>query len=309
MTELGVYAIQALNVAGRPPVPPEAKWGITNIDTYRNPNVKLILNWDALHMAYVAGEKNPFITETDLKTVETALLTLDTTPYWGIIGPVAEEHFRTHIEFIDGLNISWLGENLVGYDIYQLTVPTATRLEWQQEMYYRMLRGFTNYFKSKGLKVGVGIGGSAIVPYWRNRTWEGSIPYFFGTQAFQHIQNYADFIMLYAYSDTKEIFNTWTTQYLQLINYYFQGKKAFWIITRPYSWSSPEWTTEMVALEMQEVNKNSYTAMLSGYATNFTEIWNVMVATATPSPTENLFVPLTLIAVSVAALYYIIKKH
>jgi len=206
------------------------------MEGWQPPTTPAILNWAELHRPW--NPWNPFKTESDLKYVEQGLKTVPTENFWGIIGPIREEHYWHHIEFNDDVNTTWLGESLLGYPLYLEESPGATEDEWKDEMNLRMIRGFYDYFHPL-TKVGATAGLGSL----------RRIPYYFGVPALAFIREHYDFVILYEYTENLEYFDEKTRQSLQLIDQFFQKQKKFWIITR--NGSKPDWELEAIALEMK----------------------------------------------------------
>jgi len=205
----------------------------------------VILNWCTLHPPW--DPFNPFRTAADLKMVEDGLKIVPAENFWGIIF-IEEEHYRVHVDFNDDVNTTWFGERLLGYPSYLQEVPTATKEQWRDEMFLRMIRGFCNYFHAKGVKVGVTANGDSTVVGWKGGQ---GIPYYFGEPAMAFIRQYYDFVVLYAYTENLDFHQNLTKQYFTLIDQLFQNQKKFWILTRIWNYNKNTWEREAIALEMK----------------------------------------------------------
>jgi hypothetical protein len=224
-------------------IPEGASWVVVGTPNYSRPReyVNPILNWYDLHPPFPNGVNSPFVTKDDVKIVENQLKTVANPSLWGIIGPVCEEHYRTHMQFANDLNTTWFNETLMGYNVYLNTNPGVTIAQWQDEMFLRFVRGFYNYFHAKGLKVGTTAEQCAI----------SDIPYFYGQPAFTFIQQSYDFVFLYAYTTNLTDFAGRTRQYFSAIDGLLQNQKLFWILTRMYDFNKDTWELEAKALELK----------------------------------------------------------
>jgi hypothetical protein len=251
-------------------IPAEAKWVVVGVPNYSKPrqDISVILNWYDLHPPYPNGVNNPIVTETDVKTIESQLKTVQASNLWGIIGPVCEEHYRSHMQFEDNLNTTWFDESLLGYSVYLTENAGATRYQWQDEMFLRFVRGFYNYFKGKGLKVGITADAWAV----------SDIPYFYGQPAFDFIRQQYDFVFLYAYTENLTDFQR-TKEYYTAIDQFFQKQLNFWILTRGYDFSYGTWEVEAKALELKNCLDRRMIITTSIYEENptFSETWILML--------------------------------
>jgi len=216
---------------------------------------------------------NEFVTEEDLREVETALLAVNTSKFQGI--SFFEEHYTMHIGFEDGLNYTWLGrELLVGYDIWLADHPDSNQTEWKNEMYLRMVRGYYEYFHNKGLKVGMLVGGGAIVENWKNRDWCKGPEDTFGNPAYTYMKSHLDFIVCYSYiSVYDEII--WLKRYWEKLEEDFPTQQKFYILTRKWDYNYDIWEPEAFAVEMK--NGLDHNAVLLIYYDNDPpreEAWN-----------------------------------
>ena len=89
--------------------------------------IKVITQWHNLFREK-KGKKmivQPFDTEDKIKKIESKLLDLDVTNFYGLI--FGEEIYRNHIKFDPSLNLTWFNEQLLGYDLYKKVNPNSTR--------------------------------------------------------------------------------------------------------------------------------------------------------------------------------------
>jgi len=235
--------------------PDEATWMTFRWATEKSykakEHVRVILNWVDVHTPWNDdGTANTFKTENDIKTVETAFKTVPTGKFWGVIF-ICEEHWRMHIAFDDDVNTTWFNEQLLGHPLYLVEVPGATKEDWIDEMYLRMIRGFYNYFHyGRGMAVGITANGVSLIPNWKNRPAAKGLPYYYGEPAMVFIKEYYDFVILYAYTVNLEDFQS-TKQYFSLIDQLFQKHKKFWILTRIFDNNRDVWELEVTALEIK----------------------------------------------------------
>jgi len=220
----------------------------------------LILNW------YTRGfPLKPFKTRDDLKKTEEAFKNVSAENFWGIIF-ISEEIYKTHIDFEDNVNELWFGERLLGYPLYVAEKPNATRGDWIDEMYFRMIRGFYNYFHNR-TKVGITWG-------WTNpAVWEK----YYGNPATKFIQQHYDFLFLYPYTETLEDFLQRTKPYISSVEELFPSQKKFWILTRAFSDTKNAWMPEAIALEMKYCLDRGI--VVTAYHMNdppFDETWTLM---------------------------------
>jgi hypothetical protein len=246
-TELGAWMIgDTIH-----PVPNEATWVVASTPDYRanRGNISVILNWRSVHPP--ENPFNPFTTSAEIQQVEGNLTSIPAENFWGIIF-VCEETYRTHVAFDDDVNTTWFGENLLGYPLYLTENPTATQDQWKDEMYFRMIRGFYNYFHPR-TKIGITANGMSTILNWKNTSpLKGKgVPYFFGEEAMDFIKQNYDFVILYAYTSNLTDYDVWTRQYFSFIDATFQNQKKFWILTRVWDYNQAYWETEAIALEIK----------------------------------------------------------
>jgi len=224
-------------------VPDDAQWVVAGNPEYVKPrsNVQTILNWYDLRPAYPNGVNNAIVNETDIKSVESSLKSISVSNFWGIIGPIGEEYFRSHIQFSDDLNTTWFNEVLMGYTVYAASHPGITRNQWQDEMFLRFMRGFTDYFHGRGLAVGTTVSDGALVDRAD----------FYGAPAFSYIQQDLDFVFLYAYTENLDDFQQRISTFYSLIDQLLPNLQQFWILTRSYDFSLTTWEVEAKALELK----------------------------------------------------------
>jgi len=244
--ELGIYSVDW----DWQTIPDEAMWVIAaRVDWPKpRPDIKVILDWWSLHPPWEGPDGVNYIrTAADLNYLEAQLKSVNTNYYWGIIF-IEEEHYRIHINFNDDVNTTWFGERMLGYPLYLAEVPSATRDQWLDEMFLRMVRGFYNYFHPM-TNVGIGVPDSAITPTWR------AIQYYYGNPAFAFIQENYDFILAYAYTLNLDDYKANSAIYYAQLDQYFPNQKKFWILTRIWSDWPPEkqaaWQEEAIALEIK----------------------------------------------------------
>jgi hypothetical protein len=251
-------------------IPPEATYVVVGTPDYvkPRPDILPILNWYDLRPPYPNGVNNPIISEADIKSVETELKSIKTSNLWGIIGPICEEYWRPHIQFVDTLNTTWFGESLMGYSVYLSSHPGTTRNQWQDEMWLRFMRGFTDYFHAKGLTVGTTIQDVAL----------SDVSYFYGTPAFNFAQQNLDFVFLYAYTENLADFQQRTTAYLHSIDQ-LQMPLKFWILTRSYDFSLQSWQVEAKGLELKNSLDKNFVIFTSIYEENptFSQTWQLIL--------------------------------
>lgn len=191
---------------------------------------------------------NSFITEQDLQEVEIALKAVDMSKFKGIT--FFEEHITEHVTFNDDVNLVWFGETLLGYPLYLNEAPSASEQEWREEMYFRMVRGFYNYFHELGVDVGTTGSASELINQEGGRSWRPGVEYYWGLKAFDFIKGNYDFVVFYIYTVDLDDF-VWTKEYFDFIDQHFSNQKKFWILTRIWSWSEGAWEPEAIALEMK----------------------------------------------------------
>jgi len=262
--QLGVYG-----ASSSPPVPADAEYVVVGTPNYTIPRkIPVILDWYYLHPPYPNGINNPYVTVADVKTVEDQLKTVQASSFWGIIGPVCEETYRSHIQFEDSLNTTWFNETLLGYATYLTKNPGATRDSWQDEMFLRFVRGFYNYFHLEGLHVGITAADDAT-----NNT-----SYFYGQPAFAFIRQSYDFVFLYAYTENLTDFEQRTKPYFSAIDQLFQNQMKFWILTRMYDFSVGTWQLEAKAIELKNCFDRNMVVTTSIYEDNptFQETWTLI---------------------------------
>jgi hypothetical protein len=130
-----------------------------------------------------------------------------------------------------------------------------------EENWYRIIRGFYNYFHAKGLKVGSSMEVETLVPGFRGKSYPRGPQTYYGTNGFNFIKSYYDFIVSYGYALNLEDFQQWFKPGYLLIDQNFPSQKKFWIITRPWNetwsvngqqvWVPNVWEPEAIALEMK----------------------------------------------------------
>jgi hypothetical protein len=196
-----------------------------------------ILDWTYLRLN--GSGLLPFKTPAQVEKVEELLGTIPTEKFWGIIF-IAEEVYRTDIQFNGDVNATWFGEKLLGYPQYLAQNSGATEDEWRDEMYLRTIRGFYDHF-SLLTKVGITWG-------WLNpNDW---IEYY-GQPAISFIQQHYDFIVLYPYTENLAYWLHSSKPYLSAVEETFVNQKKFWILTRCWDYSMNDWEREAIALEMK----------------------------------------------------------
>jgi hypothetical protein len=196
-----------------------------------------ILDWAYLRLN--SSGLLPFRTADQIEKVEELLRTIPTRNFWGLIF-IAEEVYRTDIQFNDDVNATWFGEKLLGYPQYLAQNSGAREDEWRDEMYLRMIRGFYDYF-SLLTKIGITWG-------WLNpNDW---IEYY-GQPAISFIQQHYDFLVLYPYTENLTYWLQSSKPYLSAVEEIFVNQKKFWILTRCWDYSINDWEREAIALEMK----------------------------------------------------------
>jgi len=205
------------------------------------PDVPVILNWIEVHSLTRPYSAYPFTSESEIKKVEEWLKTVPTENFWGIVF-IREEIYRTHIAFNDDVDTTWFDETILGYPLYLRESPTATEDEWKSEMYFRMIRGFYNYF-SPLTKVGTTVGYGVIMP--------GLIDEYYGEPAMAFIREYYDFVFAYIYNPDLDFFKAAGEPYLSVVDELFPNQKKFWILTRIWDYNRDRWEYEAIALEMK----------------------------------------------------------
>jgi len=214
------------------------------IEGWQPPRIPVILNW------YAFRPSLPIRTQEALTELEQGLKSITTDNFWGIISPVCEEIYRTHIDFNDDVDTTWFGERLLGYPKYLEENPGATQRAWQEEMYLRMIRGFYNYF-SPLTKVGI--------------TW-GIVNF---------IKQHYDFLILYPYTENLEYWLQQSKPYLSAVEEQFLKQKKFWILTRIWDYNKENWEREAIALEMKNCLDRNIVIM--PYSSTLEEVWPLML--------------------------------
>lgn len=269
--ELGAFYVWETGME----IPPEATWVIAAHPDYiaPDPSIKVILDWYG-----VFTDIGAFRTEADIKTVEDRLMTVPTENFWGTLWITEEIYKEHHLLFEDGVNTTWFGEELLGYDLYQSVVPGATNDEWKDEMFFRMVRGAYNYWKSQGIKVGTTMGG--------NKAWneEWTVNTTWGLKARNFIKANFDFIFFYQYTPNLDRF--WnhphgpysTEDYFESIKEFTKQKK-FWILTRIWPGENDTtWEKEVIALELKNAfDQNMVTTVYYWNQPPFSEIFPLVV--------------------------------
>jgi hypothetical protein len=238
------------------------------------------MDWYDLHPPW---PYNPFKTAVDLKTVEDALKNLNVASLWGILGPVCHEHYVEHIAQYADVDTTWFGEAIKSYSRYVATEnPSATTREWQEKMWFRIIKGFQSYFQGKGIKVGSSMEMETLVVGFRDRTFPQGYETYYGEEGFQYIRNQYDFIVGYGYAMNLSDYNQWIKLGLAFIDQYFPKQKKFWIITRPFDepWCT-SWEPEAIALEMKNcLDRNMIIltySTVSAKGFSFTQHWQWML--------------------------------
>lgn len=243
------------------------------IDGLLAKGVKVILNAVNFHLPFVSGGANHFKTAEQLTTVESYYKRrIDSVAYklWGIIF-LGEEHYRYHCRFEDITeDVTWFDtETLRGYESYRLNEnPTATLDEWNKEMYLRMVRGFTNYYKARVPNVGITL------------EQVDKPEAFFGTPALEFIRDNMDFIFCYPYCRNLNHFNSRVKNYFSVLDGYFVGRSkpvVFWILTRPWGGTVAEWQREAIALEMKNcLDRSTFIPVVTTYASNIHSGYDIL---------------------------------
>jgi len=257
-------------------IPDEANWVVAAEPNYEKPrgNISVILNWYSLHSPHTNNWR--ITTAEELRVIEGNLKSVQTDRFWGIIF-ICEEHYRIHVAFNDDVNTTWFNERLLGYPLYLLESQSATRDEWMDEMFLRMIRGFYNYFHARGINVGITAGAASMVTNYRNESWSKGWTYYFGESSMAFVKECYDFVILYSYTMNLEDFY-WTKQYLSMIDQLFQKQEKFWILTRKWEGLGEQvWEREATALEIKNCLDRKL-VIISYYAANppLDEAWPLL---------------------------------
>jgi hypothetical protein len=195
----------------------------------------------------------------------------DVSKFWGVIF-LSEEWTKALIQFENGLNITWLGQSLVGYDIWINANPGSNQNEWKSEMFYRMIYGFYAYFKPLGTNIGQTIGQNTIRPENRDT--------YYGTKAWNFVVNNYDFVFLYNYVKHWDHWLSSGKSYFEHVDEVLMGgAKPFWILTQQFQDQSyyNDWVPEPIALEMKNaIDRNMVITLYrysSSYNQDFYENW------------------------------------
>jgi hypothetical protein len=187
------------------------------------------------------------ITDTTLAALENRYKAIPTASFDGV-SFLAEEVYRFYVNFENGTNTTWFGERMLGWDFYG-----GVRDAWQKEMYFRMLRGFANYFHSIGKEVGITMHPATVM----QSPWDGYAPprlgpdYFFGNSGYNYILSNFDYVILYDYTNNLDDFLNLTKPYLAVVDALPQHLQKYWILTRPWGDTWQIWEREARALEMK----------------------------------------------------------
>ena len=231
------------------------------MEGWQPPTVPVILNWYTLRLSL------PIRTEQALTNLEEGLISISTENFWGIISPGYEEVYRIHIAFDDDLDTMWFGENLLGYPLYLAEKPDATKDEWMDEMYLRMIRGFYNYF-SPLTKVGITWG-------WTDAANWNTI---YGEPAITFIQQHYEFLFFYPYTIDLEDWLKRNKPYLSAVEQLFPNQKKFWILTRIWPGNEARWEREAIALEMKScLDRNMVITTYHESNPSLEETWALML--------------------------------
>jgi len=218
------------------------KWIFTPNPEYPLPPSKnLILD----HFWVIEGLEQDFYPRScsDLETIENRHKVVATGKFWGI-DFIREEVENTWFNYLDlNADCTFFGENILGYDRYKQTVPDASVEVWRDEMYFRAIRGFYNYIKSRNPpeKIGITMGGYSMID-WKSH---------FGEKAMGFIKNNYDYVVVYIYTQDLEQFERDTKKYLTLIDELFPRQQKFWIVSR--SWLPSEIEPEIIQVEVKNV--------------------------------------------------------
>jgi hypothetical protein len=222
-----------------------------------------ILNWIDLRLE--ATGLLPFRTATQIEKTENWLRKIPTENFWGIIF-IAEEIYKTDIQFNDDVNATWFSEKLLGYPQYLAQNLNATEDEWRDEMYLRMIRGFYDCFHVL-TKVGITLGCNALMPTYQEE--------YYGEPAFEFIKEHYDFAIFYFYTTNLEDFKQ-TKAYFSVVDTEFSRQKKFWIITQFWEYSKETWERESIALEMKNALDRGM-VMMTYYSSPMPEQWADML--------------------------------
>ena len=233
-------------------------------------DVKVILNWYSMHIPWGdgagGGSANEIVTAEELNYIENQLRTIPTQNFWGTLWFGSEEHRLTHFDnFNDDVNTTWFNERILGYPLYLKEAPRATREVWADEMMLRLMRGACDYWHSKGLKVGVMMGGGTLVDTFRDLDYYGGPSATWGMPAYNYWRNNFDFCVMYPFTCNLEYYNTWTVQYWDVVERDLTKQIKFLIPPQSWHWNGldaqdPRWVFEeaAVALELHWAFEHGY---------------------------------------------------
>ena len=252
---------------------PQASWVFASKPDYTTSrkDVKVILNWYSLDVPWGDGgngaSANEIQTAEELNSIENQLRNIPIQNFWGTLWFGSEEHRLTHFDnFNDDVDTMWFNERIVGYPIYLKEAPGASRDMWAEEMMLRLMRGACNYWHSKGLKVGVMMGGGTLVDNFRGKSHYDGPASAWGLPAYNYWRNNFDFVVMYPFTCTLEYYQLWTVQYWEVVERDLTKQIKFLIPPQSWSWwngpdaSDPRWIfeEEAVALELKWAFDHGY---------------------------------------------------
>jgi hypothetical protein len=243
-------------------IPCDADTVTTAEPTYTHAGKRNLLNWYIQHEPWIGGAINAFTSEAELRSIEQAYINAYNTYGSNFEGVsfLGEEHHCEHIMFPDTLDMQWFGENLQGYAVWLQSHPNQSQRLWRQDMLFRMIRGFYNYFHARNKLVGFHFM-YTFLKDWQfqfNQGWE----LYLGEQARAFLNENYDYMYFYIYTWS---LTSWTTRgyrfpnttalpkdYFLLIDQLFPNPnlEKRWILTRKWS-ANDQWEVEAIALEVK----------------------------------------------------------
>ena len=84
-----------------------------------------------------------------------------------------------------------------------------SREVWVEEMMLRLMRGACDYWHSKGVKVGVMMGGGTLVDNFRDQSWSLGPRGSWGMPAYDYWKDNFDFVVMYPFTCNLEYYDLW----------------------------------------------------------------------------------------------------
>lgn len=234
--ELGTFYV------GNEPVHPDSKWVVAAypLVTKPLPDCNLVLNYFLVNGTLVS----PLCNETSIARLEAEFMKVNASEFWGTLF-IAEEVYKSVVQFVDGINTTFYGKRMLGRDLYLAQMPGSSEDAWRDEMYFRMMQGFYEHYHALGLKIGITAARSCVL----DESPSSGIAPTFGHKAFQFLVANFDFVILYQYTAVFEGIGS-LKNYFDAIDVLFTQQQKFWILTRVWDESIAYWQREAIAPEI-----------------------------------------------------------